>query len=122
MITQEAVTAAMREGYSFPCSMCENLHVAKDRGLDQCMAGILGKECGGPLAGLGFPEYTGVLSRESIAKLCFRCGAPASKIVEGNQGPGLVGVCKRHLPVLSRVMETGDDPWKPITSHQQVQK
>ncbi|MCZ2111529.1 MAG: hypothetical protein LC118_18525 [Dehalococcoidia bacterium] len=71
---------------------------------------------------MGFPEYEGPLTRDMIAKLCFRCGQPASKIVEGNKGPGLVGVCKKHLPVLTRVMESGDDPWKPIDSHTGVER
>jgi len=120
MIPQEQVLAALRLGYAFPCAMCVKLHRANDLGHEQCMASVDGKDCGGPLSGLGFPEYDGPLTREMIAKLCFRCGHPASKVVEGNKGPGLVGVCKRHLPVLSRVMESGDDPWKPIDSHTPV--
>jgi len=122
MIPRDKVQTALAEGYAFPCAMCVHLHWARDRGLDQCRVGYEGKECGGPLSGLGFPEYQGPLTRELIAKLCFRCGQPASKVVEGNKGPGLVGVCKRHLPVLSRVMEEGDDPWKPIDSHQRVDR
>lgn len=122
MIPQDQVRAALSEGYAFPCAMCTHLHWSRDRGLASCRAGIEGKECGGPLAGLGFPHYEGPLTRDMIAKLCFRCGDRASKIVEGNRGPGLVGVCKRHLPVLTRVMEEGDDPWKPIDSHVTVDR
>jgi hypothetical protein len=117
MIPLETVKAALAEGYAYPCAMCVKLYWGKERNLDQCRAAYEGKDCGGPLSGLGFPEYEGQLTPTHIAKMCFRCGLPASKIVEGNRGPGLVGVCKRHLPVLSRVMQTGDDPWKPIDSH-----
>ncbi len=122
MIPPEKFKLAMAQGYAFPCSMCEKLHRAQDLGFAQCMAGVEGKDCGGPLAGLGFPEYVGPLPRVMIAKLCFRCGQPASKVVEGNRGPGLVGVCKRHLPTLNRVMETGDDPWRPVDSHALVDR
>jgi|LNFM01.1.fsa_nt_gb hypothetical protein len=122
MIPMEQVQAALREGYAYPCAMCVKLHWAKDRQLDKCRAAFEGKDCGGPLSGLGFPEYEGQLTRTMIAKTCFRCGQPASKIVEGNKGPGYTGVCKRHLPVLNRVMETGDDPWKPIDSHIHVDR
>lgn len=121
MISSDQVQKALADGYAFPCSMCVKLHWGRDRNLPHCRAAHENKECGGPLAGLGFPEYEGPLSRDAIAKLCFRCGKPASKIVEGNRGPGLVGVCKRHLPVLSRVMETGGDPWAPL-EHEKVDR
>lgn len=127
MIPPAQVQAALREGYSFPCSMCEHLHRGRDLGLKDaegnpvCVAGYQGKVCGGPLAGLGFPEYQGPLTREAIATHCFRCGQRASKLVEGNRGPGYVGVCKRHLPVLTRVMETGGDPWAPL-DHEKVDR
>lgn len=121
-IPQDRAQEALAKGYAFPCAMCVKLHWSIDRGLTQCRAAVDQKECGGPLAGLAFPEYEGPLTREMIAKLCFRCGKPASKLVEGNRGPGYVGVCKRHLPVLTRVMETGDDPWRPIDSHVLVKR
>lgn len=121
-IPKDQVQSALAKGYAFPCAMCVKLHWGLDRGLDQCRAAFEKKACAGPLGGMGFPEYEGPLTRDMIAKLCFRCGQPASKIVEGNKGPGLVGVCKKHLPVLTRVMESGDDPWKPIDSHTGVER
>lgn len=114
MIPPDKVQASLAEGYAFPCATCVKLYWAKERGLDECRAGYEGKVCGGPLVGLGFPEYEGPLTRQAIATHCFRCGQRASKVVEGNRGPGYVGVCKRHLPVLTRVMETGADPWAPL--------
>lgn len=121
MISPEQAQAALKEGYAFPCAMCVKLYWGKERGLDECRAGFEKKVCGGPLSGLGFPEYEGPLTRHSLATLCFRCGQPASKVVEGNRGPGLVGVCKKHLPVLTRVMETGGDQWAPL-EHTEVKR
>jgi hypothetical protein len=110
---------AANEGYAFPCTMCVHLHEGRDRGLTKdgvpvCVAGFEGRQCGGPLSGLAFPEYKGPLTIHAIATHCFRCGKKANKIVEGNRGPGYVGVCNRHLPTLGRVMETGADPWAPV--------
>lgn len=102
----ERIQSAVKDGYAFPCAMCEHLHWGLDRGLKRCKAAVDDKVCGGPLTGLGFPEYQGVMTRDAIARHCFKCGDRANKIVEGNKGPGLVGVCNRHLPILSRVMET----------------
>ncbi len=121
MIPASKIQESLRQGYAFPCAMCTKLYWGKERGLDQCQAGYENKECGGPLAGLGFPEYEGLLSRSAIASHCFRCGDRAAKVVEGNKGPGFVGVCKRHLPVLTRVMETGGDPWAPL-EHVKVER
>ncbi len=121
MIPAEKIQQSLREGYAFPCAMCVKLYWGKDQGLATCRAGVEKKECGGPLAGLGYPEYEGMLTRSAIANHCFRCGKSASKIVEGNHGPGYVGVCKRHLPMLTRVMQTDGDPWAPL-EHEKVDR
>ena len=102
----ERVRFLMGKGYAYPCAMCEHLWWGIERGLTVCRAGVEGKKCAGPMAGMAYPYYQGLLSPEAIATSCFRCGQKACKILEGNRDPGrYVGSCKRHLPMLNRVME-----------------
>lgn len=86
----------MGDGFGFTCAACKKLHEGLMRGAEICSAGLAGQECGGPLIGMSFPQYEGPLSKESIAKLCFMCGADANKILQAEDG-GYVGVCNTHL-------------------------
>lgn len=84
----------MAEGLAFVCATCVKMERGLQRGKDQCEAGLLGKPCGGPGIGLGYPEYEGPLTRAQIGKTCFRCGVDAPG---GFETPdGLVGACEAH--------------------------
>ena len=82
------------EGLAFVCATCEKMERGLQSGGNQCEAGLLGKPCGGPGVGMGYPQYEGPLTRAFIAKQCFRCGADAPG---GFETPdGLVGACEEH--------------------------
>ena len=81
-----------------------------------CDIGRRGLVCGGPIAGMAFPFYQGGLSRDSIARYCFRCGAPAHKVLEvfkGGTDNRYVGTCKEHLkqvlPYCINALEANND-------------
>jgi hypothetical protein len=103
------VARALMEGYAFPCACCRKLWRARDRGSDVCEAGLTNQACGGPVIGLAFPLYEGPLTPQALATLCFRCGKPASKFIETQSSPGrYLGLCKRHEPLLNRIVPVDD--------------
>ena len=107
-MNEEVVREALREGYAFTCAMCQKLWWAKAKGLDKrigCQAAVLGQSCGGPMAGMSFPLYEGPLTESALATSCFRCGQPADEAVTSRLNPTrFIGVCKRHLPTLDRLV------------------
>jgi len=105
---EEEVQKLVSEGVSFVCAMCENWWWSHDRGLDMCKAGILGKECSGPIGGNCYPEYLGPLS-SNLVNVCFRCGAQSIAAVEVF-GKGMCGVCKEHIEMLDSYGKLGDKP------------
>jgi len=114
-MSDEVVQRFLREGFAFPCACCKRLWRAKAKGFDMCEVAFMpGKDCGGPMAGMSFPMYEGPLTITSLATMCFRCGAPAVEAVTSRQQPDrFVGVCKKHLPSLERLIPV-EDPRKAV--------
>jgi hypothetical protein len=92
----------LAKGMAFPCAVCVKMWAALDKGSEVCEVGLNGTHCGGPMVGMSFPFYEGALSRDVLVKFCFRCGDPASKLVEPTDG-GIIGVCEKHLSMLDIV-------------------
>ena len=96
----------MAQGFSFVCSCCRHLaRGVNGSGVIGC--GVPPSQCGGPAVGMSFPSYAGPLSRDIIARHCFRCGNLAGKALHVNDG-GFVGACKDHLKDVERLSPTGE--------------
>ena len=99
------VKLLMAEGFAFPCACCQKLWRAKSRGLDVCEVALGELDCGGPVSGMSFPLYEGPLTPQSIGTTCFVCGERAAEAVTTPAQPeAFVGICKRHLPVLDKMV------------------
>ena len=105
----EHVKLLMAQGFAFPCACCKKLWRAKARGMDACEAALSSQDCGGPLSGMSFPLYEGPLTAQTIATRCFFCGEPAVEAVTTPAQPTtFVGVCKKHVPGLDRLVVESD--------------
>jgi len=82
----------MSLGYAFPCSFCMEMSLPRGKQAPRCKM----ETCGGPFVGRSFPNYSGPLTKTTIATHCFRCGDPAQEAIVTKDG-GYVGVCKKHL-------------------------
>lgn len=53
-----------------------------------------------------FPLYEGPLTKEHLAQHCFACGAQTEISIGGkrNADKGYLGVCKKHLPLVERIV------------------
>ena len=107
----------MREvalGTSFVCASCVHFWTAKDRKLEGCMAVHQGIKCAGPLKGMGFPNYKGVMEG-FLNQACFVCGnSPDALVLTPDQRS--VGVCSSHIELLSTYSEGSSRP-PFITKH-----
>lgn len=92
----------IHSGTSPVCASCKHFWVAKDAGLESC-----GQDCGGPIAGKDFPKYDGPMT--SLDKFCFACISEADYVVRSVGASRLVGICRRHLPLLDRLRTTAAD-------------
>jgi hypothetical protein len=90
-------------GMSYVCSLCSKWLRAKDKGLDKCEASVGGRSCGGPMAGMVFPEYEGVLERADFASFCFVCGKPSTAGIRVPNEFRMLGVCEEHLKMFDRL-------------------
>lgn len=99
----------LAEGYAFPCATCQKLWRARERGMEACEAALGGLDCGGPISGQSFPLYEGPLTPQALATHCFFCGDQAAEAVTTPEQPTrFVGVCKRHIPTLDRLVVDRD--------------
>jgi hypothetical protein len=73
------------------CRMCEKMAAAHALGHISCSA----LNCGGPLGGNSFPEYTGPLA-SVVCNYCYSCGDPAQAVMSLDRG-GKIGVCRNCL-------------------------
>jgi hypothetical protein len=77
--------------------------------MDACEAALGELDCGGPPSGQSFPLYEGPLTAQTMATTCFFCGDQAAEAVTTAAQPErFVGVCKRHLPGLDRLVVERD--------------
>lgn len=96
-------------GYAFPCSFCTRMFIPPGKSAPRCVM----TDCGGPFSGRSFPRYEGVLTRDTIATSCFRCGGRAKEAIVAKDG-GYVGVCAKHL---NSTIETSSDTLVPSKGH-----
>lgn len=107
-MTPEKVRLAMAEGVGFVCANCKNYWKSEDSGMGVCDAAVRGKQCGGPMVGLAFPEYDGPLGGY-VSKFCFVCGDKSRYAARGKCG-NTVGVCAEHTKVLKEFSRPGERP------------
>ena len=96
----------MAMGYAFVCAHCIKLHKSMRSGMHGCGAMLNGKDCGGPIVGMVFPEYKGPLTRDTIANRCFRCGELSENLIDV-KNKGCVGACNKHVGMVRSM--------KPVT-------
>ena len=82
--------ALIAGGMSAVCVTCPSMRRAIDRGSRKC-----GETCAGPLAGQGFPKYSGPL-KGGLSAMCFVCGAPSKLGVAGQGWQEPLGACMIH--------------------------
>lgn len=82
----------MSLGFAFPCSFCMNMLLPRGKQVPRCEM----KTCGGPFVGRSFPDYSGPLTRTTLATHCFRCGESAKEAIV-TKDSGYIGVCDKHL-------------------------
>jgi len=115
-MNHDLIRARMREGYTFVCATCPNLHRAKDAGLEQCFGNSGGKSCSGPLNQEAYPEYCGPLKGNMTAR-CFLTGEPSIGAVDVRGV--LIGVSKHAIEVLACYSRRGNYQ-PPRISHRQL--
>lgn len=115
-MTPELIAARMKDGYTFICATCPNLHKAKDNGLDACFGNMNGKSCSGPLNQQSYPEYCGPI-KANMTAYCFLTGAPSVGAVDVRGV--LLGVSERAIEVLSCYSRRGNFP-PPLISHKNL--
>lgn len=98
----------MGMGFAFPCSFCTRMKLRSGR--EGLVPGCEMETCGGPFVGKSFPDYSGPLTRDMIAKTCFRCGDPATEAIV-TKDKGYVGVCEKHL---NSTVPTSSDTLVPV--------
>jgi len=92
---QEDFLAAAREGVFFPCAHCEKYWAGVDLKLGRCA----GMDCGSPIVGKAFEEYSGPLLKWDD---CFICGGTA-KFEIFTPGRRPVGICQEHLKLIEDI-------------------
>ena len=107
-LTSEKVANAMAKGVGFVCANCTKYWQGTADGGDKCEAAKQGTECGGPLMGLGFPEYEGPLAGY-VMNFCFVCGDKSRYGARGKCG-NLVGVCGEHTDVIKSFSRPSERP------------
>jgi hypothetical protein len=112
----EVISARMKEGYTFICATCPNLHMAKGHGLGTCFGNMNGKTCSGPLNQQSYPEYNGPL-KGNMTACCFLTGAPSVGAVDVRGV--LLGVSEKAIEVLSCYTRRGNFA-PPIITHKHL--
>lgn len=107
-MTSDKVAEARAKGVGFVCANCLKFWRGTADGGDQCEAAKSNKECGGPLVGLGFPEYEGPLAGY-VSNFCFACGERSRYAARGKCG-NLVGVCENHTSILKEFSRPSEKP------------
>jgi len=111
-IDQTKVALARKTGLAYVCAMCERYWRAAEHGAKCCEVGLNGNQCGGPLAGMTFPQYQGPLKEANWSSFCFRCGEPSVAGIQVNGRGKMLGLCEKHIHTIERLQcrETGKSP------------
>lgn len=69
-VTVENIADAVKNGMPISCATCTHFYRAQALGQESC-----GKtQCGGPIVGRDFPDYSGQLPRSKFSTICLMCG------------------------------------------------
>lgn len=107
-----SIMESLRKGWGIFCSTCPHLYT----GLDLSMDGCVKVGCGGPLRALDFPDYEGVIPRESFGAICLVCGRPDVSMLVFVKGKHTFSLCVEHERSLD-VLESPDVKLTPIIAH-----
>lgn len=104
------VGLAVQRGVSTVCATCTKYWGARERGLegDKCLSS---DNCGGPIAGDDFHEYSGPIS--DLSRWCFVCGELATHGVQVNGRPRRIGVCANHVRLFVELRPVGREGQEP---------
>lgn len=98
------IAAAIHSGVSIVCATCNRYWEGREQGLPEPRCTVQ-KPCGSPFVRLTFPEYEGPMT--DFASWCFVCGARAEKGISVGSNPRVVGMCNRHIPMLTQLEPVG---------------
>lgn len=93
----------------FICKTCKWYMKAQELELESCFD-VTGKFCAGPLAGMDYPNYAGILTESQMKNLCFVCGKPAKYGLKPKMGKRILGVCEEHFKILKRFGRPAEPP------------
>jgi len=107
------IRSVVAKGVSSVCATCSRFWKGRDVGLPfpSCTAE---RPCGGPIAGLDFPEYDGPLTE--FDRFCFVCGGTGVYGVKIPNRTKVIGMCRPHLSLLDRLC-VEDEGTSPIEVH-----
>lgn len=92
------VAGAVATGVSFVCATCDHFWWGVERGLPNCKAHAEQVRCGGPVAGLAYPQYSGPL-KGNLRQFCFATGVTAKFVICTKDG-GEVGASDRGMELV----------------------
>lgn len=85
-----------RSGVIFVCATCVHMHKATDDGRKNCNR----LQCGSPLSGKMFPDYTGPLTRDYLKKVCFFTGQDSNMAIRLVDGFAVLGISESHVHLI----------------------
>ncbi len=91
-----AVRLAIESGTSAVCATCDHYWDAIDRAAPSC-----GQQCGGPMSGMAFDKYKGPVT--DLSRFCFVCMAPPSHAVRAKGNVRVLGCCRQHIDLISKL-------------------
>lgn len=105
------VVGSLSKGWGIFCATCPHLYKGIELSLDGCVK----VGCGGPIRGLDFPDYDGVIPRASFGDICLVCGRPESSTLVFVKGKHTFSLCDEHKRSLD-VITNSDVKLTPIIS------
>ena len=99
MAPQDVITE-VRQGVSPVCATCKHYWSGRERGLPrpQCTTVL---PCGSPIAGDTFSQYKGPIT--DFEQFCFVCSREANFAVKVREEKRMIGICRDHVVLLSRI-------------------
>lgn len=107
--------AVKKHGMSWVCAHCMKWWTQFLRGRKMCETLYQGKRCAGPIVGMDFPEYEGVLTNERIADHCFKCGAKSTGAAIPRGAGRAIGFCAEHEMLLHEMKVADRKPDQKMT-------
>lgn len=100
-VTVKDIENAVIDGMPLTCATCVHFHTARLAGKPSC-----GKiDCGGPVVGRDFPDYSGQIPRSKLAAICLMCGdskLSCQVVVLGKEQR--FGLCEAHKDTFTGIV------------------